>query len=56
MAEEKNKQWEKDYPLAKLIMEGLKGIKGEDKKKQEETPISYEEWQLRKRRESGFMY
>jgi len=55
MSEKSDKQWEKDYPLAKLILEGLKGVKGE-KKKEEETPISYEEWQLRKRRESGFMY
>jgi len=48
-------QWEKDFPLAKLIIEGIKSLKGEHKQEQEQ-PLTYEEWQLKKRKEAGFLY
>ncbi len=50
------KQWERDFPLAKLIFEGIKAIKGEKKEPVQQRPLTYEEWQLKKRREAGFMY
>jgi len=50
------KNWEKDFPLAKLIFEGVKSIKGEKKEEPQDRPLTYEEWQLRRRREAGFMY
>lgn len=50
------KNWEKDFPLAKLIFEGIKSIRGQKKEPVQERPLTYEEWQFKKRREAGFMY
>lgn len=54
----RDEDWEKKFPLAKLILDGVKSIRGEIKEepKEEYRPMSFEEWQLRKRREAGFMY
>lgn len=52
------KNWERDFPLVKLIFEGAKALKSDLGKHEQsqERPLTYEEWQFKKRRESGFMY
>jgi len=51
----KNNKWEKDWPLVKLISDGINSMRSKDSDA-EERPMSYEEWQLKKKREAGFLY